>query len=69
MQVFSAHQMGSCRMSSNIKDGPIQSTGESYECKNLYVADASLFPTSLGINPMITVGKNYYIIILLFNIF
>jgi long-chain-alcohol oxidase len=65
MQVFSAHQMGSCRMSANSKDGPIQSTGESYECENLYVADASLFPTSLGINPMITVGKINYLIILI----
>jgi long-chain-alcohol oxidase len=35
--------------------GPVDANGETWECKNLFVADASVFPTSLGINPMITV--------------
>ena len=33
----------------------MQPSGELYECENLFVADASVFPTALGINPMITV--------------
>ena len=49
------HQMGSCRMAASRTDGPVQPSGETYECKGLYVADASTFPTSLGVNPMITV--------------
>lgn len=53
--VFSAHQMGSCRMSATVSDGPVRPTGETYECTNLFVADASLFPTALGINPMVTI--------------
>ena len=29
-------------------------SGETWEIKNLYVADASLFPTASGVNPMVT---------------
>lgn len=28
--------------------------GETWEVKNLYVADASIFPTATGVNPMVT---------------
>jgi choline dehydrogenase-like flavoprotein len=31
-------------------------SGESWECSDLFIADASLFPSSLGINPMVTVA-------------
>ena len=31
-----------------------QPSGETWEVKNLYVADASLFPTASGVNPMVT---------------
>lgn len=55
MQVFSAHQMSSCRMAASPDDGPTSPTGELYECKNLYIADASALPSSLGINPMVTI--------------
>ncbi|KAI8997022.1 hypothetical protein BDB01DRAFT_769549 [Pilobolus umbonatus] len=51
----SGHQMGSCRMGSSPKNSGAKETGETWETRNLYVADASLFPTSLGINPMVTV--------------
>ena len=52
--LFCAHQMGSCRMGANSSEGAVRSTGESWEVKNLFVADASLFPTSSGANPMLT---------------
>ena len=53
--VFSAHQMGSCRMAATPEKGPVSPEGFLFECENVFVADASLFPTSLGVNPMITV--------------
>ena len=51
--LFTAHQMCSCRMASSREEGPVQETGESWETEKLYVMDASVFPTSLGINPMV----------------
>jgi choline dehydrogenase-like flavoprotein len=55
MSIFSAHQMSSCRMASTPQDGPTSPSGELYECRNLFIADGSVLPTSLGINPMITI--------------
>ncbi|OQS06117.1 transmembrane protein [Thraustotheca clavata] len=52
--LFNAHQMGTCRMSASPSDGVVNPDGETWEIKGLYVADASLFPTASGVNPMIT---------------
>ena len=54
--------MGSCRLSATPEDGPLRETGETWECDGLFVADASTFPTSLGINPMITIEAVAYMI-------
>jgi choline dehydrogenase-like flavoprotein len=62
MSLFTAHQMSSCRMSSSVKDGPTSITGELYECENCFIADGSVLPTSLGINPMITIEAYSYMI-------
>jgi choline dehydrogenase-like flavoprotein len=55
MTLYSAHQMSSCRMGGNRAAAPVTPDGETYEVKNLYVADASALPTATGVNPMISI--------------
>jgi choline dehydrogenase-like flavoprotein len=53
--LFCAHQMSSCRIGDSPSIGAINPEGESYEVRNLYVADGSALPTSTGVNPMVTI--------------
>jgi len=46
--------MGSNRMSARAKDGVVDPTGRVWGAENLYVSDASVFPSASGVNPMIT---------------
>jgi choline dehydrogenase-like flavoprotein len=55
LMLFSAHLMGSCRMSSDPSRGPTSPSGEIHTVKNLYVGDACVFPTTPAVNPMISI--------------
>jgi choline dehydrogenase-like flavoprotein len=60
--LFSAHQMGSCRVGGSASQGALRPTGETYEVGGLFVADASVFPTASGVNPMLTtLGTAHFI--------
>ncbi|XP_047322201.1 long-chain-alcohol oxidase FAO4A-like [Impatiens glandulifera] len=58
--VCSAHQMGSCRMGLDPSCSAVSQTGETWEMEGLYVGDTSVFPTALGVNPMVTVQAIAY---------
>ncbi|KAI8097303.1 uncharacterized protein BX664DRAFT_326073 [Halteromyces radiatus] len=53
--IYAAHQMGTARMGISPNVSATKPTGETWEVKQLYVADTSLFPTATGVNPMVTV--------------
>jgi choline dehydrogenase-like flavoprotein len=58
--VFSAHQMGTARMGAAPADHPCDPAGRvrtrgGAVVPGLYVGDGSLFPTGIGVNPMITI--------------
>ena len=49
--VFTAHQMGGCRMGDDAKGSIVRSEDlRHHTFKNLHVVDGSVFPTSLGVN-------------------
>ena len=55
MMLYSAHLMGSCRMSADPSLGPTSPTGELHTVENLFVGDACVFPTTPAVNPMISI--------------
>ena len=55
MSYISFHQMGSARMGGDRRRSVAGESGETHDVRGLYVADGSAFPTSSGVNPMITI--------------
>jgi choline dehydrogenase-like flavoprotein len=55
LPLFSAHQMGTCRIGSDRASAVCDPSGAVFGMAGAYVADASLFPASSGVNPMITI--------------
>jgi choline dehydrogenase-like flavoprotein len=53
--LYSAHQMGTCRMGRNARTAVCDADGQVFGMRGLFIADASAFPASSGVNPMITV--------------
>jgi len=51
----SFHPQGTCRMGADPGRSVVNPYGESHDVKRLYIADASLLPTSIGYNPSETV--------------
>lgn len=55
LPLTAVHPMGTLRMGDDPRGAVVDSTGEHHRVKGLFVADGSLFPTSLGGPPQISI--------------
>jgi choline dehydrogenase-like flavoprotein len=53
--IFTAHQMGSCRMGSDPADSVADGRGQLHDTPGVWIGDASAFPTAPGVNPMVSI--------------
>ncbi len=53
--MFSAHQMGSCRMGTDAKTSVTNENNQVHDIKGLFVCDSSIFPSASGVNPMVSI--------------
>lgn len=54
-RIFSAHVMGGCAMGEDPQQAVVDSRGKHHHLQNLYVFDGSVFPTSIGSNPQVSI--------------
>jgi choline dehydrogenase-like flavoprotein len=54
--VYCAHPLGGCRMAESSDLGVVDHTGAVYGYEGLYCIDGSIVPTSLGVNPSLTIA-------------
>ncbi|MBQ46009.1 MAG: GMC family oxidoreductase [Zetaproteobacteria bacterium] len=54
-KILSAHVMGGCMMGTEEKTSVVNKDGRHHQLENLSVMDGSLFPTSLGANPQLSI--------------
>ena len=55
-KLLTAHPLGGCVMSDTPEDGVVNEWGEVWNYPNLYVADGSIIPTALAVNPSATIS-------------
>ena len=52
--LYASHPMSTCRMGLDPETSVVDSQGRAHRMPGLHIADASVFPTSLGVNPQLT---------------
>ena len=52
------HPSGTCRMGTDPRDSVLAPDGRAHGLSNLWVVDASFMPTSMGVNPSLTIAAN-----------
>lgn len=55
IECSSQHPLGTCRMGPDRKTSVVDPEGRVWGTRGLYVADGSIVPTSLGVNPQLTI--------------
>jgi len=56
-----AHQNGTMRFGNDPKTSALDRNCKAHEVDNLYVVDASFFPSSGAVNPALTIMANAYV--------
>lgn len=51
----SAHTIGTCRMGNDSTKAVVNDESKSFDIPNLYIADNSIFPSALSVNPALTI--------------
>ena len=54
-KLVSAHVMGGCAMSGTERGGVTRPDGVHWQLENVSIHDGSLFPTSIGANPQLSI--------------
>ena len=49
------HPLGTCRMGPSAADGVVDGENRVFGTENLYVVDGASVPSSLGVNPQVTI--------------
>jgi choline dehydrogenase-like flavoprotein len=52
--LFSAHPLGTCRMGRDPRTSVVDPRCQAHDVRGLFVIDGSVTPTSLGVNPQVT---------------
>lgn len=55
LECSSQHPLGTCRMGRSAEGSVIDARGQAWDLEELYLADGSVVPTSLGVNPQLTI--------------
>ena len=55
VECMSFHPLGSARMSAAAASGVVKPSGETWQVENLFVADGSVLPTSIGVNSQLPI--------------
>jgi len=55
LELAAFHPLGSARMATSAKKGVVNPELATWEVPGLYVVDGSVFPSSLGVNPQLTI--------------
>ena len=55
VECMAFHPLGSAKMSADARTGVVKPTGETWAVDNLFVADGSVLPTSIGVNSQLPV--------------
>lgn len=55
LECSSQHPLGTCRMGTSAEHAVVDADGQAFDLRGLYVADGSVLPTSLGVNPQLSI--------------